>query len=56
MAVSAVSSADPSPTIDFVIPDTVPVNVGLASGAYVEAAVADANLAARSVVKLAIFD
>jgi len=32
-AESAVLSTDPSPTIDFVTPDTVPVNVGDAIGA-----------------------
>jgi hypothetical protein len=31
---SLVLSTFPSPTIDFVIPDTVPVNVGLANGAF----------------------
>ena len=33
-AVSAVLSTEPKPTIDFEIPDTVPVNVGEASGAF----------------------
>ena len=39
LAVSAVSSADPSPTIVFVIPDTVPVNVGEARLAFRSSAV-----------------
>ena len=33
LAVSAVLSTEPKPTIDLVIPETVPVNVGVARGA-----------------------
>ena len=39
-----------NPTIDFVIPLTVPVNVGEAIGAYVEEAVDESSLFPRAVV------
>jgi len=48
-AESAVLSTEPSPTIDFVIPETVPVKVGETIGAYVDAAVAEASLASSAV-------
>ena len=41
-----------NPTIVAVIPDTVPVNVGLAFGAYVEAAVDVVRYEPNVVVKL----
>ena len=46
----------PSPTIAFVIPLTVPVNVGLSIGAYVLAAVVDDNLVPTNVVSVAAAD
>jgi hypothetical protein len=44
-----VLSTEPNPTIDLVTPDTVPVNAGLAIGAYVVEAVADDNFASNAV-------
>ena len=41
-----------NPTIVAVIPDTVPVNVGLAFGAYVDAAIDVVRYEPRVVVKL----
>ena len=43
-------STFPSPTIDFVIPLTVPVNAGEESGAYVDAAVSEDSLVPTNVV------
>ena len=53
---SAVSSTFPRPTCAFVTPATVPVNVGEAIGAYVDAAVADASLASSAAPRPSIFD